>query len=58
MIDKNIKLVRIKIEFGSDFQTEVGMEILKLLLQAYTYSLESRHKKNKVRITINNEQLL
>lgn len=43
--------ITIDLEFGSDFQKEVHLQILRLTLGALKISMESKHKKNKMNIT-------
>ena len=47
----NKQKVIVEIEYGSDWQKDVHNTSLNLFLNAWKYSMELKHKKNKVKIT-------
>lgn len=44
------KIVTIEASFGSKFQEEVAIELLKAMLSAWEVQVITHHKKNKVKV--------
>lgn len=44
--------IRIKTNFGSDFQQQFNLQALEAMMQAWLYSVKGSHQKNKVEADI------
>ena len=48
--------IMIDATFGSEIQRDVSLKVLKQFLEAWTENVKSAHKKNRVTVTVHEEQ--
>ena len=56
-INRKVTIIKIITDFGSDFQKEIAENSLKIMLSAWQETYNRTHKKNIIRVEIDNKPI-